>query len=166
MSGDDQDGDQGVQDADQDAVQGVQGVRSRRDGRGVQGVVQGVQDDGSRTVGDRPDRDDQDDGSRAGRPESGDLAVPADPADRLSLARAEYQDLLRRLDLLRDPDPVVRRMARQDHDRRVRELRRLSPWYSMLAERSRRIFMARQDEYVRYWADQRRRRRESRRPAI
>lgn len=143
MSGDDQDGDQGVQDADQDAVQGVQGVRSRRDGRGVQGVVQGVQDDGSRTVGDRPDRDDQDDGSRA-----------------------EYQDLLRRLDLLRDPDPVVRRMARQDHDRRVRELRRLSPWYSMLAERSRRIFMARQDEYVRYWADQRRRRRESRRPAI
>jgi hypothetical protein len=109
------------------------------------------------------DQDDQD--GPVGR-NRGDRKVPADPADRLSLARAEYQDILRRLDYLRDPDPVVRRMARQDHDRRVLDLRKLSPWYGMLAERSRRVFMARQDEYFRYWADQRRKRRESRRPSI
>jgi hypothetical protein len=82
---------------------------------------------------------------------------------RVILAKAMHDDLVRRLFMLRDPDPVIRQWEREDWDRRVRELRTLSPFYGMLAERNRRIFMEREDRFREHCARQRFLRRTARR---
>lgn len=81
---------------------------------------------------------------------------------RIVLAKAMHDDLVRRLFMLRDPDPVIRQWEREDWDRRVRDLRKLSPFYGMLAERNRRIFMEREDRFRDHCARQRFLRRKAR----
>jgi hypothetical protein len=78
-------------------------------------------------------------------------------SERIEKARALYNDLVQEFSrgYLRDPDPVIRR-SEQDHwDRRCRDLRKLSPWYAMRAERDRRVYMKRHEEYDRFWYGQR-----------
>ena len=78
-------------------------------------------------------------------------------SERIEKARALYNDLIREFTrgYLRDPDPVIRQSERDHWDRRCRNLRKISPWYAMRAERDRRVYMKRHEEYDRFWCHQR-----------
>ena len=74
---------------------------------------------------------------------------------RADLIQKLYDRLIGDISRLHDREPDIQRWQREIWARRCGELRTLSPWYAMQAERARRKAFADKRGYDRYWYRQR-----------